>query len=289
LDVVDDEKSGFTPFISKDRIYGRGSGDMKAGCAAMMKFLKDLSQKKNKLSVGLLLTTDEELGGVDGVGYLLSGPLKNLKPKGVIIPDGGEDLKKIVLGQKGVLQVKIWSEGKSAHGAKPFLGENAIEKLMGIYKALKREFPSIQKGQWKNTMNLGKIVGGESINKVPDKAEMFLDFRFTEKGDDLMIERNISRLTKDFEIIAGGDCLIQDRNDIFLKEYKKIAEKRIGEKIEFMKTEGASDARYFSAKNIPVVITKIKCDNIHSKNEWVEMREMEEFYEILRDFFQEDN
>ncbi len=287
LDVVDGKKEEFSPREKKGIIYGRGSGDMKAGCAVMMKFLKDFSEQQQEKSIGLLLTTDEEVGGKNGVGYLVENQLKKINPKIVIVPDGGKNLKTIILNQKGILQIKIWAKGVSAHGARPFLGDNAIDKLLNIYNKLKKKFPNPSKRIWTNTMNLGKFLGGNATNKVPDEAEMFLDFRFTKIGDRKKIVDKISKITNNFEILAEGKPFIQKKEANFLMKYKNIVEKELGEKVFFDKVEGASDARYFSKKKTSVIITKINCDNIHSEGEWVEIKEIKNFYNILVKFINE--
>jgi succinyl-diaminopimelate desuccinylase len=286
LDVVDGEDNQFEPLEKGGKIYGRGAGDMKAGCAVMVKFLKDFSDKNFKKSVGLLLTTDEEVGGANGVGYLMKNQLKNLKPKVVVVPDGGENLRTIILNQKGILQVKIEAKGISAHGARPFWGDNAIEKLLNIYEELKKKFPNPSERVWKNTMNLGRFYGGKAINKVPDKAEMFLDFRFIKKNDRENIIKKISQVTKDFKVLAEGDPFVQEKNEL-LSCYKKIVEEEIKKKVFFDKIEGASDARYFLKKESLVIVTKINCGNIHGDKEWVEIKEMEDFYNILNKFINE--
>lgn len=288
LDVVDGKNKDFKFRENKDKIYGRGAGDMKAGCAVMMKFFKDFSKKNQKNSVGLLLTTDEETGGANGVGYLLKKQLKNLKTEVVIIPDGGRNLKTIILNQKGILQVKVWEKGLSAHGARPFWGDNAVEKLLNVYSQLKKVFPNPKKRVWRNTMNLGRFFGGKAVNKVPDEAEMFLDFRFIKKNDREDIIKKITNITNNFEILAEGMPFVQNKEKSLLIKYKKVAEKELGEKISFDRVEGASDARYFSGKNFITIITKINCGNIHSDNEWVDKKEMEKFYNILNNFINEN-
>jgi len=286
LDVVDAETKEFEPKKRQGRIYGRGSGDMKAGCAVMMKFLKDFSKTSNQKSVGLLLTSDEEVGGKNGVGYLMKNQLRKIKSKVIIVPDGGQNLKTIVLNQKGILHTRVWAKGISAHGARPFWGDNAVEKLIDIYSKLKKEFPNPSKRIWKNTMNLGRFYGGKAVNKVPDKAEMFLDFRFIENKDREKIIKKILKITKKFEILTEGKPFMQKENQLLVK-YKNIVEKELKSKVVFNKIEGASDARYFSKKENSVIITKINCENIHGDNEWVEIKEIKNFYNILTKFIDE--
>ena len=279
LDVVPAKKEDFIPKIKGNRIYARGSGDMKGAVAVMIEVLKYFSKQQNIPSLGLMLTTDEEIGGENGVNYLINK--KGYKSKLAIIPDGGWDLSRIVLNQKGVLHLKIKAFGKSAHGSMPFLGENAINKLLRYYSEIKKIIPEIKEGEWKNSINLGKISGGEAINKVPDYAEMFLDIRVVGK-DKEKIFNEIHKITNgNVEITAEGNVFIQSKNNYFLKQYAKIVSEETRKDILFCEVEGASDARFFSEKNIPTIITGIKSANLHTENEWVDIKEMERFYNIL--------
>ncbi|MCK5085522.1 M20/M25/M40 family metallo-hydrolase, partial [Candidatus Parcubacteria bacterium] len=282
LDVVSADKKTFKAKIKNKRIYGRGSGDMKAGCAVMIEIMKFFAKQKERPSVGLMLTTDEEIGGANGVNYLLNE--RKYKSQFAVIPDGGKRLNTIVLKQKGVLHFKVKSFGKSSHASMPFLGKNAIDDLINKYTRLRKTIPEIKKGEWKNTMNLGKISGGETTNKVPDYAEMFLDIRFIKQEDKERIICNVKRIFGEIEIIAEGDLFIQNKNHQLSKLYATIIADELGEKIDFVRKEGASDARYFFNKRIPTIITKINCGNIHGKNEWVDITEMKKFYNILIKF-----
>ncbi len=284
LDVVPANDHEYTARIKGGRIYGRGSGDMKAACAAMIEVMKHFSGLGKRPSLGLMLTTDEEVGGKDGVGYLLKN--KKFSSELAIIPDGGTDLKTIVLNEKGVLHFKIKAYGKSAHGSRPFLGENAIEKLIKNYLRLRKVIPELKKKRWANTMNLGKFSGGDTVNKVPDYAEMYLDIRYTKKADRDKIIQKVRKIVPDFEIISEGTPFIQDKHR-HISSFKKVIEKNTGQKVLFSRVEGASDARYFSEKGIPAIITKIKAKNIHSRGEWVDIKEMKVFYESLVEFIKE--
>ena len=55
------------------------------------------------------------------------------------------------------------------------------------------------------------------------------------------------------------------------------------------KDHGASDGRFFSAKNIPVVMFKPICSQPHIDNEWIELKSLEKFYQILKGFLIDKN
>jgi succinyl-diaminopimelate desuccinylase len=282
LDVVPAPVKDFTPRVKGSRLYGRGSGDMKAGCAAMIEVMRYFAEQDKKPSLGLMLTADEEIGGFNGVGYLVGN--KNYRPGLAIIPDGGVDLSTLVINEKGVLHLKVVAKGKAAHGSRPFNGENAVDKLIDIYTRLRKDLPHIKQNEWKNSMSLGVIQGGEATNKVPDYAEMKLDIRFIDRKEKNKILTIVERVAPGYEILAQASPLVQDKNNKYVKAYKEVAEKRTQKSIQFQRSEGASDARFFSEVGTPVISTKINCANIHGDNEWVDIRELVRFYEILVDY-----
>ncbi|MDP2908484.1 MAG: M20/M25/M40 family metallo-hydrolase [Nanoarchaeota archaeon] len=270
LDVIEAEQEQFRPKIKNGRIYGRGSADMKAGAAIAVQLMKEEKEKE----IALMLTTDEEIGGADGIGYLSR---QGWKPKIALSVEPSE--QKINTKEKGVMWLKIIASGKAAHGSTPWKGENAIEKLIQKYLQIKKIFPKIGKDKWKITMNLGMIKGGHAPNKVPDKAEMWLDIRYTEKD-------NISRLLKKLRKIKGMQVkLLQkqpmldtDENNHYIKQLKKIA------KTSFKKELGASDVRFFAKRGVPAADFGPIGANYHGNNEWVSIRSMEEVYKTLKEF-----
>ena len=282
LDVVPAERvEDFKAVVKGGRIYGRGTGDMKAACAVMIETMKYFAESGRRPSLGLILSTDEEIGGEDGVNFLLK---KNrFKPELALVPDGGESLSTIVLKEKGVIDLRVKSFGRSAHGARPFLGVNAIDGLIRQYAEIRKIIPELRRGQWKNSLNLGKISGGQAINKVPDYAEMFLDIRIVDEHYRRLVLDKIRKAAPDTEIINEGSTFIQKKNRRIL-EYKNIFEKLLGKKIIFTASEGASDARFFCENKVPALITKIKCGNIHSRDEWVDIAEIDLFYRGLIEF-----
>src|SRR3989344_7136821 len=198
LDVVDGPDYLFEPRIEGDRMYGRGVCDVKSSIVLMMYLMKEFSQKLIQPSVAVVLTTDEEIGGFNGTRYLVEEI--GYRADVALLPDSGNGPDEIVLQNKGVAHIKITAKGKSAHGARPWKGENAIENLMSAIEKIKKDFPDIKKANessWIETYNIGKIEGGNSYNQVPDQASAYIDFRLTEK-------RNASQLVTDLQKMIPG-------------------------------------------------------------------------------------
>jgi len=275
LDVVEAEPEQFKPKIKNGKIFGRGSFDMKSGCAAIIQIIKEEKEK----DIAVMLTTDEEIGGEAGIGFLS----KTWKPKLAIATECTG--ARFNIKNKGILWLKIKTKGKAGHGSKPWKGENAIDKLLKKYEKIKKMFPKPSEKKWQATMNLGMIKGGEAYNKVPDQAEMGLDIRYTEKEDVNQLIKKIKKI-KDIQIEVDQKqpMRITDKNDSQIQKLKKIAQKITKRKIELASQTGASDTRYFAAKGVVTTDFGGRGKNVHGKNEWVSIKSIVETFKILKEF-----
>jgi len=154
-------------------IFGRGTIDMKASVAVVLNLLNDIETNKK---IGLFITCDEETTG-EGAKLLLD----KYNPSFAIVPDGGYNFE-LVIEEKGLLQVELEIETKTAHAAQLFNGENAIIELIKIYEKIiqKYKIPKSSK-EYITSVNLSKLNGGNSANQVPGYASMVLDIRYTHK------------------------------------------------------------------------------------------------------------
>jgi len=102
LDVVDAPREMFVPRVEDGKLFGRGAADMKSEVAVMMEVMKEILVEKQNggvvPKVALMLTTDEEQGGANGVGYLVDEI--GYRAKAVFVPDGGEDLDEVIITAK---------------------------------------------------------------------------------------------------------------------------------------------------------------------------------------------
>ncbi len=286
IDVVGAKKEQFFPKIKNNLLYGRGTADMKAGVAALMLLMKNLSKNKKKPNIGLMIVTDEELGGYDGTGFLMK---KGFSAKFAVGAEPNQAKEKgcldITTFHKGVLWLKISVQGKSCHASKPWLGENAADKLVQKYLEIKKMFPDNFKNKWENTISLGKISGGNAPNIVPDFAEMILDIRFNENFSkkELLSKIKKSHAVK-IEVLDDAYMLKNNNANYFIQQLKKAVENKTKKHCNLLKETGSSDMRFFSEKCIPAVVFGPKGKNYHGKNEYVELESLEIYYEIIEDF-----
>lgn len=164
----------FSGYVSDNKIYGRGSCDMKGGLAASIIACEAIIESGLPWAGALEIsgTVDEESGGFAGVGYLAHrGFFTPPKVHHVIIPEPlGVD--RICLGHRGVWWAEVETHGRIAHGSMPFLGDSAINhmgafihlletKLMPTLAQRRTSEPVEPPGARVSTLNINSIHGGQ--------------------------------------------------------------------------------------------------------------------------------
>jgi len=154
------------------RLYGRGTTDMKAGCAAMLAAAATL---RDKGDFGILFTTDEETHMEGAARAVEQGALAHTELVIVGEPTG----LRPCLGQKGVLQVNVTTEGESAHASMPWAGTNAIGRMGRLLAALKPLAGATRRQSTTMTASPDVIEGGVAMNVVADRCVLALDVRYS--------------------------------------------------------------------------------------------------------------
>jgi succinyl-diaminopimelate desuccinylase len=282
LDVVAAREDQYHPFEKDGRLYGRGAIDMKAAGAAEILAFAEIAKKVN-YSLGLQLVTDEEIGGKNGTKYQISQR---------ILTDfylcGEYSHLGIGNQTKGVLWLKLISHGKRSHGAYPWKGENAIYKLAKEINQVSKLFPAPKKEVWKTTCNFGQISGGIATNQVPDEAFVMLDIRRvpSETADSLIAKIKSKLIFSDTEIqiIENEPVNFAPKNNPFIKTLSQSIHSVTHQPVKFVRFHGASDARHYSASGCTAIDIGPSGEGLHSDNEWVDIKSLEDYYQILNKF-----
>jgi succinyl-diaminopimelate desuccinylase len=169
-------KDPFAGEAEGDRLYGRGSSDMKAGVAAILLAARSFAGKlAGSPGVVIVLTAGEENGCI-GSGHLAGTKL--LGRAGAIVV-GEPTSNHPYVGHKGSLKFYAAFKGVAAHGSMPHLGVNAIYKAARAIGALEAfDFGATPHPVMGSpTMNVGTIEGGDGVNMVPDSARIGVDIR----------------------------------------------------------------------------------------------------------------
>ncbi len=290
FDVVPGEDSLFEPRQKGGRLYGRGTLDCKAQVAILMLLMREFSllPPQKQPNIGVMLTGDEEVGGENGVKHLLG----KYRSKFALVADGGENFD-IVTKHKGALHLKLSAKGVAAHGSRPWLGDNAADRVIAAYSELRKLFPDAAalakiEDRWRATLNLGKMSSGDAVNRVPDYAEMLLDIRHTEKEPARELVGKIESLCKrrgvKVSVSSALPLLNTTTDNAYIRKLKSAAEGVLGRAVRFSSEHGSTDARYFAAKKIPVAIMWSPGAGEHGSEEYVELEGMSSLYEILKKF-----
>lgn len=169
-------KDAFAGETDGDKLYGRGSTDMKSGVAAFVAAAIELAPHLARgPGLVLVITAGEEIG-CEGARYLADHKL--LERAGAIVV-AEPTANYPYVGHKGVAWFEIETFGVTAHGSMPEVGENAIVKMAGVIGDLEGfHFPVESHAvMGKPTMNIGTIRGGLNTNSVPDEARITVDTR----------------------------------------------------------------------------------------------------------------
>lgn len=289
LDVVPGSESAFVPNVKGGKLYGRGAYDMKFALACYLHIFKELGNELSKHNIGIMITTDEEIGGVNGVGALMK---KGYGSKVAILPDGG-DFWRIEATAKGVYHLLLESKGISAHGSRPWEGENAIDNLTEFIEELRSlgHFACAKKCTHAHgTFNVGYIQGGEAVNQIPNFAKAGIDIRFMNDKELKTVQSALAKLQKKYPSVtvregSFGASVNTPLANPYVKKFRALVEEHTGKNnLEPILSHGASDARFFAEKHIPVIVVRPDGGGHHSEIEWIDLRGLEMFAKIIENF-----
>lgn len=283
IDVVEATDGCFEPVEKNGRLYGRGAIDDKYAAALSMVLLKNhLASNRRRglagenLPLGVLITGDEEIGGTNGARHALGGITCDF----CIALDGGS-VETIVVKEKGILRLKVVASGKTAHGARPWLGDNAIEKLFDDCRLIKGFFDDQSApDHWHRSMNLSVIHAGGSVNQVPDRAEAIFDIRYTENDD-------VDDLVRKIQDAVSSTVTIQEREPLFISPESPYLDRllRLAPQTRTGIAHGASDARFLPQFDIAGIVWGADGNNSqHSLDEHVEIQSISRLYTLLDRF-----
>lgn len=166
----------FKPVTDGNRIYGRGTCDMKGSIAGMIGAIDAIVNSGIELNGTLLITAvvDEEWAS-KGTEKLVEDYRSDVAIVGE--PTGGQ----IVIAHKGFVCVEIKAYGKAAHGSIPDMGINAIENMARLICAFNRlrEIYSCRKHKLLGSPSVycSLIEGGADCSVIPDFRRLLLEKR----------------------------------------------------------------------------------------------------------------
>lgn len=193
----------FTMVKQDDRLYGRGTCDMKGFIAATIAMAPTFAQAVRDRPLHFAFTYDEEVGCI-GAGHLAQslGDL-GIKPSIAII--GEPTMMRIIEGHKGCYEYTTRFQGLEGHGSAPDLGVNAVEyaaRYIAFLLDLKDQLRSMAptdspfEPPW-TTVNVGATNGGTVHNVIASKAQVDWEMRPIQRSDADFVKTRLDHYCRD--------------------------------------------------------------------------------------------
>jgi succinyl-diaminopimelate desuccinylase len=283
LDVVPGRPEQFVPRIEGDQLIGRGAYDMKGGLASMMCALRDVAEQ-DRVRVHLVVVSDEESDTRTqrGSDYLVEKGYTG----DFAITGEPTDLH-IGVQAKGVLGLRIEVRGKAAHGSTPWEGDNAVVKAVDVFRKIEQLPFAFESSELfpKPSISLGRILGGDALNKVPDRCVIDVDIRYLPGQEPKALLAQIEEIPDtDVSIIFHRVPAIVSRRDPFVVMLaESVVEGSAVDRISIGR-DGASDAVSFLEAGVPAVEFGPSGAGHHGPEEWVSIDSMARYRKALVEF-----
>jgi succinyl-diaminopimelate desuccinylase len=258
---------------------------MKGALAAMMVATREVAERSD-VRVHFVCVSDEES---DETELRASDWLVKHGYVGDFAITGEPTDMKIGVQAKGVLALRLVFAGRAAHGSTPWQGDNAVIKAL-------HGFHRIEQMGWaqeatelfpRASVNLGRIMGGDALNKVPDRCVIDIDIRYLPGQEPERIQHEIASIG-DVEVrrvFHRKPILVEADNPYVQLLARAIQEGTAAEKISVGR-DGTSDAISFLEAGVPAVEFGPVGAGHHGPEEWVSLSSLERYRKALVDFIE---
>jgi succinyl-diaminopimelate desuccinylase len=188
---------------------------------------------------------------------------------------------------KGVLAMRIEVGGKAAHGSTPWLGDNAVLKAVDVFRRIE-SMPFARDSSElfdRPSISLGRIMGGDAMNKVPDRCVIDVDVRYLPGQDVRAILDEIEAIpdTGVQVIFHREPANVARDNPYVVMLAEAVHEGTPAERISVGR-DGASDAISFIEAGVPAVEFGPLGAGHHGPEEWVSVESLARYRRALVDF-----
>ena len=282
----------FSGKIVGNKMYGRGSADMKSGAAITMTALKRCKENNIPLKGDLIVAVviDEEDVDYLGAQSLVKTGIATsdtyilcTEPTGLELHDA----------QKGTVWYEINFLGKNAHGGNPQFGIDSIKGMSIFLTKLNvyiSSLPYDQKNIGKASVCMGKIKGGVKINMVPDHCHCEIDIRIPKPLTSREIDDTVKQLIYEtVEEVKGlrweikrispdRDPVEADSSSQFYKSLLKSYKEATGKDIIISGFSAYTDAGVIATMTGNphcIIFGPGKLENAHKVDEYVDIEEID--------------
>lgn len=286
-----------------DRIYGRGTTDMKGAVAAMLHVALAYARTNTDppITLEFAFVSDEETGGDAGLATLLETSV--FHPDACVV---GETTSRngrysVSVADRGRIWLTLEASGTAAHGSRPMIGDNAIDRVTDAVEQLRGDFgqrelsvdsamdeiieesiefygPEAGTEPTRRlycypTINLGTIEGGTAINTVPASARARVDIRLTAGVDTREVLTSIRSCLAGMDHIELTDISwtrgsYEPLGSPIVEASKEAAECVVDAPVHRRSATGGGDAKVLRHNAIPTVEFGFGTQTAHGTDEY---------------------
>ena len=200
----------FSGEVRDERLWGRGSTDMKGPLACMLAGLLELRAREDwrgTVTVGCVVDEETEFQGIVKL-------IEDHEPWDFAVVGEPTDLR-VVRGCKGCLRTIVRVKGRAAHSSDPSQGRNAIVGMAAVLEAVQEFFDDeiglfTREGFSPCTGSVGLIEGGTAVNIVPDECAATFDIRTVPGQDTAATSAMLEKFVKEHVSERDGYEIIFD-------------------------------------------------------------------------------
>jgi succinyl-diaminopimelate desuccinylase len=283
VDVVPGQPEQFEPRVEGEQLYGRGAYDMKGALASLLLALADLrAQDAVRVRLGIVPDEESEEETERGGDLLVDEGFV-----GDFAITGEPTDMHVGIAAKGVLAMRLEVSGRAAHGATPWLGDNAILRAVEVFRAIESlPFASRSSELFdRPSINLGRILGGDALNKVPDTCYIDVDVRHLPEQDPDEILEEVAGIegAKVISTFSRPPATV-DPESTFVRALCEAAAPHHSGAVMSIGRDGASDAVSFLRVGIPAVEFGPVGAGHHGPDEWVSIPSLASYRNAIVDF-----
>ncbi|MBA2442380.1 MAG: succinyl-diaminopimelate desuccinylase [Rubrobacter sp.] len=288
LDTVPEPAAGLPVRVEEDRLYGRGSSDMKAGDAVMLALLEDFSWEASWAEPAFVFYEREEGPFAEnGLEAVFAACPQVLEAGLALCLEPTENALEV--GCVGTAQVEVTFQGRISHSARPWQGENALTAAAGFLAALhERPAAEVDVGglSFYEVLTPTEARGGRAKNVVPDEFWINVNHRFAPGNGREHVERvfdallgegdgNASYTVADFA--PSGPASLDN----------PLVERLAGLVPEVRPKQAWTDVARFAERGVAAAnLGPGLPSQAHQETEYAELSKLDECYELLARFLQ---
>ncbi|HTN54052.1 MAG TPA: succinyl-diaminopimelate desuccinylase [Anaeromyxobacter sp.] len=267
------------------RLVAPGSSDMKAGLAVMMELAERLPRAARALDLVLVLYAREEGPFLENeLGDVLreAGELSGTELALCLEPTDNV----LQLGCVGSIHATFVFEGRSAHSARPWQGENAVHRAGPLLAELLARAPREARSGglvFREVASVTRIEGGRARNVVPDRCALNLNLRFAP-------DRTLDQAAAELRALGerhGARVELTDLSPACPAFADHPLVRRLVERtgVAVEPKQAWTDVARLAAHGIPAAnLGPGATAQAHQRGEWVELAALERGYRVLEAF-----